>query len=249
MSTTTIGIIFRVDGVLTDVTSATLSDPTGAFGVERLDNNAVIVADGTPLVHISTGVYEYELTDPAPNLIYHYYVEVVRGGATYFVEKSKSGPAAIGAGAEQIERARQVLLNALFEPLGLTAGNCLVMDEPRVLPDMGRLYVELFDDGGRPSGGDSTLIEHWTLGVAIFAALSTDQNARAIAASRELRTAAHYVRDALHMHYDGDYWPEPIRYLSRSRIKTVHPGLRSIELRFDVISIEEYATIINTANT
>ncbi len=149
----------------------------------------------------------------------------------------------------QIQAARQVLLDALATPLGLTTGNCLVMDEPRVLPDLGRLYVELFDDGGRPSGADSTLIEHWTLGVAIFAALSTDQNARAIAASKELRTAAHYIRNALHMHYDADHWPEPIRYLSRSRIKTIQPGLRSIELRFDVISIEEYATIIATAES
>ena len=149
----------------------------------------------------------------------------------------------------QITRAQAVLLDVLDgSPLNLSAGNCILMDEPRPLPDLGRLYVELYDDGGRVGDeGDSTLIEHWTLGITIYAALSTDQNARNIAASQELRRAAHLVRNALHLHYDADYWPEPIRFRNRSRIRTIQPGLRAVDLRFDVMSIEEYATVIGTA--
>ena len=76
---------FKVGGVATDVTSAKLSDPTGTFGVKRIDTDAVIVADGTNLTRTATGTYEYTFDDVA-GVAYSAYVEFVYGGATYYVE-------------------------------------------------------------------------------------------------------------------------------------------------------------------
>lgn len=86
MGTRKISRAFRVDGVLTDVTSAKLSDPTGAYGVKRDDTGAVVVADGTDMVHESTGTYSYTFTEPADGLSYTGYVEFVYGGNTYHFE-------------------------------------------------------------------------------------------------------------------------------------------------------------------
>jgi hypothetical protein len=90
-TTTTITFVWKVNGVPTDVTSAVLADPTDAYGVERTDNNAVVVVADTPLVKTATGTYAYTFTDPAGGLTYHYYVKVVYGGVTYHVEKQQSG--------------------------------------------------------------------------------------------------------------------------------------------------------------
>lgn len=71
---------------MTDVTSAVLSDPTGTYGVKRDDNDAVVVADGTAMVHRSTGVYEYTFTEPASDVAYTAYVEFVYEGQTFWLE-------------------------------------------------------------------------------------------------------------------------------------------------------------------
>lgn len=76
---------FKVDGVLTNVTTAKLSDPTGTFGVKRNDTNAVVVADGTNMTLVSTGVYQYEFSDVA-GVAYTAYVEFVYQGSTYHFE-------------------------------------------------------------------------------------------------------------------------------------------------------------------
>jgi hypothetical protein len=76
---------WAVEGVLTNVTSAKLSDPTGTYGVKRNDTSAVIVADGTDLTNSSTGVYEYSFTD-VQDIAYTGYVEIVYAGATYYFE-------------------------------------------------------------------------------------------------------------------------------------------------------------------
>ena len=85
---------FKVDGVLTDVTSAKLSDPTGTYGVKRNDTDAVVVADGTAMTKQSTGVYTYTFTEPTTDLVYTYYVEWVYDGETYWDECSVTGMAA-----------------------------------------------------------------------------------------------------------------------------------------------------------
>lgn len=84
MATRTITFQHSVEGTLTDVTSAALSDPTGTFGVKRDDTDAVVVADGTAMTHQSTGVYTYAFTDPGVAMTA--YVEYVYLGATYRFE-------------------------------------------------------------------------------------------------------------------------------------------------------------------
>lgn len=85
MPSVTIRRTWKVDDVLTDVTTALLSDPTGTFGVKRNDTDAVVVADGVALTHVSTGVYEYIFT-AAVGVAYTAYVEIVYAGATYHLE-------------------------------------------------------------------------------------------------------------------------------------------------------------------
>jgi hypothetical protein len=77
--------MFKVDGVLTDVTTATLSDPTGTYGVKRDDTDAVVVADGTAMTRVDTGTYEYTFND-LPNVEYTAYVEFVYQGSLYYFE-------------------------------------------------------------------------------------------------------------------------------------------------------------------
>jgi len=82
----TLRFTHTVDGSLTDVTTAVLSDPTGTYGVKRNDNDTTVVADGTALVKQSTGIYEYTFTEPVAGLEYTYYVETVYGENTYRYE-------------------------------------------------------------------------------------------------------------------------------------------------------------------
>jgi len=92
MSTTTIKWAVDKNSNPSDVSSVTLQDPTGSFGVIREDTNAVIVASGTPLLKVATGQYQYVLTDPAPGLDYRYYVRAVVDGDTIYYERDTSKP-------------------------------------------------------------------------------------------------------------------------------------------------------------
>jgi hypothetical protein len=85
MGTRLISKLWKVDGVLTNVTTAKLSDPTGTYGVKRNDTDAVVVADGTAMTNSSTGVYQYSFTD-VDDVGYTAYAEFVYGGATYHIE-------------------------------------------------------------------------------------------------------------------------------------------------------------------
>ena len=85
---------WTVDGSLTNVTTAKLSDPTGTFGVKRTDNDAVVVADGTAMDNPSTGSYQYTVTEPAVGLTYEYWIEIVYGGETTRYEFSITGASA-----------------------------------------------------------------------------------------------------------------------------------------------------------
>jgi len=82
---------FTIDGALADVTSVKLSDPTSTFGVKRNDNDAVIVADGTAMVKVSIGTYEYTFTEPEGGLTYTYWVEWLYSGETYHDEHTITG--------------------------------------------------------------------------------------------------------------------------------------------------------------
>lgn len=82
MATRLISKTWRVEDVLTDVTSALLSDPTGTYGVKRNDTGAVVVADGTEMTHSATGIYDYSFTDVA-GVAYTAYVEFVYEHTTF----------------------------------------------------------------------------------------------------------------------------------------------------------------------
>ncbi len=82
------------------VFSATLSDPTGAWGVRRLDTLDSVVEAGTPLAEtsISNGMqFTYEFAEPEPQLEYEYYIKVVETvqgfDNTYYVNGRVSGAA------------------------------------------------------------------------------------------------------------------------------------------------------------
>jgi len=84
MTTRTVTQTWNVAGVLTDATTAKLSDPTAAYGVKRDDTDAVVVADGTDMTRISAGVYQYSFAEPEEGLAFTGYVEIVYGGETYY---------------------------------------------------------------------------------------------------------------------------------------------------------------------
>lgn len=77
---------WEVEGVLTDVTSAKLSDPTGTYGVKETVSGDVIVADDTAMTKSSTGTYQYSFTSEA-GIAYTAYIEIVYAGATYHLEE------------------------------------------------------------------------------------------------------------------------------------------------------------------
>jgi hypothetical protein len=76
---------FKVGGVLTNVTSAKLSDPTGTFGIKRNDTGATVVADGTNMTQTLTGTYQYTLAAEL-NVSYTAYIEFVYDGDTIYIE-------------------------------------------------------------------------------------------------------------------------------------------------------------------
>lgn len=84
MAVRTIPRKFYVNGVLTNATTAKLSDPTGTYGVKRNDTNAVVVADATAMTNDSTGAYSYTFTDPG--VACTAWVEFVYAGSTFRYE-------------------------------------------------------------------------------------------------------------------------------------------------------------------
>lgn len=113
MATRLISKQFKVDTVLTNVTTAKLSDPTGTYGVKRNDTDAVVVADGTAMTNSATGVYEYSFTDVA-GVAYTAYVEVVYAGATYYFEMDFAARAASSSMATSYSSLFERVLHYLF---------------------------------------------------------------------------------------------------------------------------------------
>lgn len=87
MATTMLTIRTKVDDVLTDVTSVTLSDPTGAYGVRQGTGGTIVVADGTAMTKSATGTYTYEVTLPTEGVTYTWWAEIVYAGETHHVER------------------------------------------------------------------------------------------------------------------------------------------------------------------
>lgn len=96
MATRLISKSWKVEDVLTNVTSAKLSDPTGTYGIKETVSGDVIVADGTSMTQAATGRYEYSFTDEE-DIAYTAYVEFVYDGATYHFEVDIPARSAVGA--------------------------------------------------------------------------------------------------------------------------------------------------------
>ena len=116
---TTITKKWYYDGQLTDPTSIKLSDPTGTYGVRRKDTQELVIADGASMVKISTGIYQYTFDDPAADLIYEYYIEIVYDGETYYFE----GQAIGGGGAVLPADNALITLAEIKEWLNLTGSD------------------------------------------------------------------------------------------------------------------------------
>src|SRR4051812_47182862 len=76
-----------------------LRDAAGAYGVKRLDTGAVVVAAGVDVPRVSTGVYEYVLTDPSAGLTYQYAITMVYLGETYVFERTIAAAADDASGS------------------------------------------------------------------------------------------------------------------------------------------------------
>lgn len=88
MSTIRLQFTWKEDGVLTNLTSAVLSNSGATFGVRRTDTLATVVVAGTAFTNPSTGVYVYDFTAPAAGLTYNYWIKYVRAGVTSYVERT-----------------------------------------------------------------------------------------------------------------------------------------------------------------
>ena len=96
-SSITIERNWYLNGALTNVTTAKLSDPTGSFGIRRSDTQAVAVVDGTDMTNPSTGLYRYEFT-PIPDVPYEAWVEFVYNGVEYHFKHDLPATPAIVVG-------------------------------------------------------------------------------------------------------------------------------------------------------
>lgn len=81
-----------VNGVPTDADSLpTLADPTGSFGIRRVDTREVVVATGAVTTRLSAGRYSYTFNEPAAGLSYEAFMRIVYQGTAYTVEADVVG--------------------------------------------------------------------------------------------------------------------------------------------------------------
>lgn len=67
---------FELDGEATNVNAVRFSAPDASYGLKRTDNDTILVTDDTLLTNVGTGIYEYDFTDPAPDLTYDLWIAV-----------------------------------------------------------------------------------------------------------------------------------------------------------------------------
>lgn len=72
-----------VGDVPTDADGVILSDSGGKYGIKRSDDDTIVVEDGISMTNIGTGLYEYEFSDPAYDIIYDYSIKVEYPAATF----------------------------------------------------------------------------------------------------------------------------------------------------------------------
>lgn len=70
------------NGVPANPDTIVFRSPDGTYGIRRTDTGAVIVTAGIPLQMRSIGVFQYFIDDPANDIDYEVYIEIVVGGDT-----------------------------------------------------------------------------------------------------------------------------------------------------------------------
>ena len=93
MSTLLLQREVRVDGVLTDATSAVLRDSTNSYGVKRADTGEILVAAGTAMGHNGTGLYSVTIADAAAGVTYLWGWQIVLDGDIYQDDEEVVAPA------------------------------------------------------------------------------------------------------------------------------------------------------------
>lgn len=103
----------RIGGVLADVTAVTLSDPTGVYGVRRVDTGAVAVAAGTAMTRVSAGTYEHSFGADA-GAAYQYYIAWTYAGETHHIERSAVAASAAASVCDAILASDLAILMAEY---------------------------------------------------------------------------------------------------------------------------------------
>jgi len=80
----TLRVQTKIAGALANVTSVTLANAVSAatYGVRRTDTGAAVVAAGTAMTRVATGVYEYDFDD-VEGLSYEWRFRAVYGGESF----------------------------------------------------------------------------------------------------------------------------------------------------------------------
>jgi hypothetical protein len=169
----------KVGGVLTNVTSAKLSDPTGTYGVKRDDTDAVVVVDDTAMTNSSTGVYQYSFTAPASGLDYTYYVEWVYDGETYHNQFTQI------TSVSEIEKTDILAFvnNALQESL---SGTDLDVEIQTVLNDLSNMNLLIASDETQSLASSDTVLDYPSLYKDLVEITLTDASSNVYAPLVEL---------------------------------------------------------------
>jgi len=86
MSSLTIRKTWNVNLLPANPDSVVLRDPSGAYGIRRDDTGAMIVAAGTAMSQVATGIYEYTVAGVDAGTTYTAWIEIVYGSETYRFE-------------------------------------------------------------------------------------------------------------------------------------------------------------------
>lgn len=202
MGTRLISKTWRVEGVLTNATSAKLSDSTGAYGVKENVSGTVTVADGTAMTNSATGVYEYSFTDTV-NIAYTGYVEIVYSGATYYFEVDIPARSSVGG------------MVASYDSLLERVGHFLFGFRSGYSSDQTSDIENAITDGLR----DVYAAHLWSFFRPVKTITTTDGTA-----TYSLPTGYESIESE--MHYapgEGDFYP-PLQQRSDSRIREYQQG-------------------------
>lgn len=78
---------FTVDGTPTNADYVRFSNPTGTYGLRRVDTLATVIANDTAWTNGSTGEYSYDLSALSSGVIYDYWVEYAHAASGLAVQR------------------------------------------------------------------------------------------------------------------------------------------------------------------